>query len=175
MFGAVSYRVGQFVRALSARHVVSQERVQKATETLSPEAQALFAQQGLPDQRHALAVYETLCERGHTSEDLLAAALLHDVGKAVAHLRPWERGLLVLAERFAPRSLDSLTGAAPGPIWEPLAQYVRHPEIGASWARNAGCSHVTVELIRRHEDSRVTRQAEEDPLLSALQAADNAN
>lgn len=175
MVRAVLYRVRQLVRALFARHVVSRDRVQKATKSLSPEAQALFARQTLHDQRHALAVYETLCRRGHTSEDLLAAALLHDVGKAVARLRPWERGLLVLAERFAPRRLDYLIGAAQGGFWEPLAQYVRHPEIGASWARNAGCSPVTVELIRQHEVPPVTWQAEGDPLLSALQVADNAN
>ncbi len=172
---AVPYRVQQLLRALSARHVISQQRVEEATKSLSPSAQALFARQAPQDQQHAIAVYEALWRGGEKNDDLLAAALLHDVGKAAVCLRPWERGLLVLAQRLVPRALDRFTGGSQEGFWQPLAQYVRHAEIGASWARNVGCSSVTVELIQRHEDPLVTSQMEEDRLLAALQAADDVN
>jgi hypothetical protein len=171
----VRYRVEQFLRALTAQHTVSKQRIEQLTKVLSPEARALFVRQSPPDQRHALAVYETLCQQGHTHPNLLTAALLHDVGKAAAQLPPWQRGLFVLAERFMPCALDGVTQ---GPVqgWRhPLTRYARHAGIGARWAEEAGCSLLTVELIRRHEEQVRTPRTEEDRLLAALQAADSAN
>jgi len=171
----VRYRVEQFLRALIARHAIPERRIKQLAEFLSPEARALFIGQAPQDQRHALAVYETLCQQGHTHPDLLTAALLHDVGKAAAQLPPWQRGLFVLAERFVPRTLDDVTqGPARG--WRrSLAHYARHAEIGARWAEEAGCSLLAVKLIRRHEEQVRTCHTEEDRLLAALQAADGAN
>jgi len=73
------YRVSQFFRALTAR--VSCEEVEQAIHILTPGARALFRRQAVQDQRHALAVYMALQQGGHTDPHLLAAALLHDVGK----------------------------------------------------------------------------------------------
>jgi len=171
----VRYRVEQFLRALTARHAISEQRIEQLTRVLSPEARALFVRQAPQDQRHALAVYETLCQQGHTHTDLLTAALLHDVGKATAQLPSWQRGLVVLAERFVPRALDGVTrGPAQG--WRrPFTRYARHAEIGARRAEEAACSLLAVNLIRRHEDPVGTSRTEEDRLLAVLQAADSAN
>jgi len=102
----VRYRVGQFLRALTARYAISEDRISRAAALLSPQARALFKEQTPQDQRHALEVYETLVDGGHTNRDLLTAALLHDVGKAACRTSPWKRGLLVLAGRLAPGALD---------------------------------------------------------------------
>lgn len=171
----VRYRIEQFLRAVTARRRISECRLERVTETLPPEAQALFAEQAPQDQRHALAVCETLRQRGYTSQDLLAAALLHDIGKAGAQLPPWQRGLFVLLERLAPRTLDRLVqGKADG--WHgALAQYARHAETGARWTQAAGCSPLTVQLIRRHEEQLSRYHTEEEELLAALQAADDVN
>jgi len=171
----VRYRIEQFWRALTARHAVSERRIEQLAKVLSPEARALFVRQAPQDQRHALAVYETLCRQGHTHTDLLTAALLHDVGKAAAQLPPWQRGVFVLAERFLPRALDGVTESQPRAWHGPLTRYARHAEIGARWAEEAGCSLLTVDLIRRHEEPVRACHTEEDRLLAALQAADSAN
>lgn len=179
MVGAVRYRVGQFLQAVAASRSISEERVARATGILTPEARALFARQAAQDQHHALAVYDTLRRSGHTNAHLLAAALLHDVGKAAAQLSAWQRGSLVLAERFAPRSLERLLRQGTSPWQRLLVDYARHAAIGARWAEEAGCSPLTVALIRRHEDSLASeddgRRMEEDRLLAALQAADSVN
>ncbi|MGD2143209.1 MAG: hypothetical protein PVF54_01885 [Anaerolineae bacterium] len=175
MVKTVCYRVEQFLRALTAEQAISEQRFGHAAKTLPQRARALFVRQTLGDQRHALAVYERLLQQGHTRGDLLAAALLHDVGKAAAQLSTWERGLLVLAERFAPRAVESAVGG-PAQRWRArLVAYAQHAEIGARWAEDAGCSALTAELIRRHERRPRTPETEEDRLLAALQAADSLN
>jgi len=171
----VRYRVEQLLRALTAQHVISERRLKRAAELLSPEAKALFVRQAPQDQRHALAVYETLLEGGHTNEDLLKAALLHDVGKAAAQAPPWQRGVFVLADRFAQRMLGRVLRDGGESRRSPLITYAKHAEIGARWAEKAGCSAATVELIEHHEDRPDACQTEQDRLLAALQAADSMN
>ncbi len=171
----IRYRLEQFLRALTARQAISEQRIEQLRRVLGPKAWAIFVRQAPQDQRHALAVYETVCNQGHTNNDLLAAALLHDIGKAATQLRAWQRGVFVLAERLAPRVWDLIT-RDPGDGWRrPLARYAKHAEIGARWAEEAGASPLTVRLIRRHEDALETCQTEEDQLLAVLQAADSMN
>ncbi|MGD8969341.1 MAG: hypothetical protein PVI07_17695 [Anaerolineae bacterium] len=175
MAKTIHYRVEQFLRAMTARHAISEEQIEQAAQILRPEARVLLARQAPQDQRHALAVYETLCQEGHTHRDLLAAALLHDIGKAAAWLPAWQRGIFVLAQRLVPGMLDRARRGETGSWWRPLADYAGHAEIGARWAEKAGCSSLTVALIRRHEEPLETCQTEEDRLLTTLQAADCAN
>jgi hypothetical protein len=175
MVKPVRYRVEQFLRAVTARHAVSEQRIAQAARSLTPEAQVLFARQAPQDQRHALSVYETLRREGHTDQSLLAAALLHDVGKAAAQLPAWQRGLFVLAQRLAPGMLDHVIRRHNGNWQRSIVNYARHAEIGARWAEEAGCSPLTVALILRHEEQVETCQTEEDRLLATLQAADCAN
>ena len=170
---ALRYRVGQFLRALTAR--ASEEEVEQAIRILTPEARALFRCQAVQDQRHALVVYHALRQAGHTNQQLLAAALLHDVGKAAARLPAWQRAVIVLLEHFAPCLLTRLSQEEPRGWARPFVIHARHPEVGSRWAQKAGCTPLTVALIRRHQDGLTGRQTEEDQLLAALQAADNLN
>jgi hypothetical protein len=181
MVETVRYRVGQFLRALTAR--VPGGEVEQAMRVLTPEAQGLFRRQATQDQRHALAVYRTLYQAGHTDPELLAAALLHDVGKAAAQLPAWQRAIIVLLDRFAPRLLARLSQGEPqryalsrlGSWCYAFVVHARHPEAGARWAQEAGCSPLTVALIRRHQDRLTSFEIEGDQLLTALQAADSLN
>ena len=176
MIETACYRVGQFFRALAAR--VPEEDVEQALRILTPEARSLFRRQARPDQRHALAVYTTLRRAGHTDAHLLAAALLHDVGKAAAHLPAWQRAIIVLLERWAPRLLAYLSQGQPRGWRRPYVMHANHPQVGARWAQDAGCSPLTVALIRRHQERPVSGPAftaEEHGWLAALQAADNLN
>jgi hypothetical protein len=225
--GTLRYRVRQFLRAVVAR--VSEEELGQITDILTAASLDLFRSMDVKDQRHGLDVYNTLRRSGQNNPDLLAAALLHDVGKSAAWLSVWQRALIVLLERLAPGMLARVSQSARQPISEPagpghgpegirewgdrgvwgregmrawirpFAVHAWHPEIGARWAENAGCSPLTVTLIRRHKDRPVNDQVagvyaslnlppgeegntetrptytEEDRLLAALQAADDLN
>jgi hypothetical protein len=168
------YRVRQFVDALLAR--VSLEDLREADEILPPGAQELFRQMGVPDQRHALNVLRTLRRAGRTEPALLVAALLHDVAKSAARIYSWHRAVIVLTKRFAPNVLAWLGSGEPRGWRRPFVIHRQHAEIGAQWAAQAGCSTLTVSLIRRHQVSLDhTPLDEEEYLLVALQRADGTN
>jgi putative nucleotidyltransferase with HDIG domain len=169
----IRYRVGQFFQALTAR--VSDEEVRRATRALTPKAQALFCRQAAQDQRHALAVYHALRQAGYDDPHLLAAALLHDVGKAATRLSAVHRSIIVLLGRFSPALLARLSKGESARWNRPFVIHARHAEMGARWAEEAGCSPLTVALIRRHEEGPADGATEEDRLLAVLQAADDAN
>jgi putative nucleotidyltransferase with HDIG domain len=175
------YRVQQFVRA--ARAWVQAEDVDKAwlNRYLAPAAVDLFRAMPRYDQKHALNVLRTLQEQGHTESDLLAAALLHDVGKSVSQatsLHLWHRVASVLMRAFTPGLLEKIGQDRPGSWRQPFFVQQHHAALGAELAQQAGCSPVTVELIRRHEDPPAAAGdagQNGDPLLAALLAADGVN
>mgnify|MGYP001823615047 CR=1 FL=1 len=114
---------------------------------------------------------------------LLAAALLHDVGKtgvpgdatgrkASGALRLWHRVAVVLMRAFWPGLLERIGKDQPGSWRYPFFVQQHHAQIGADLAQKAGCSPRTVALIRHHED---LRGCLDDPVLAALQAADGMN
>jgi hypothetical protein len=171
-----AYRVRQFFSALLAR--VSPDDLCQVDAILPPGAQGLFRKMSLPDQRHSLNVMDTLSRQGHTETGLLAAALLHDVGKSAAWITPVHRTIIVLTRRFAPVILAWLSHGEPrrGAWRKPFVIHRQHPEISAQWAAQAGCSALTVWLIRRHQEPLLhAPQSEQERLLRVLQQADGVN
>ena len=127
------------------------------------------------DQQHARNVCHTLERQGYAEPDLLVAALLHDAGKSTTpgdRVRLWHRVAVVLLRVFWPSLLGQLAKDKEETWRRPFYVQVHHAAIGAEAARQAGCSDLTVGLIRHHEDApdRVLV-----PLLAALQAADSEN
>ncbi len=127
------------------------------------------------DQRHALDVYHTLRRAGRTDARLFTAALLHDVGKSAARLWAWQRAVIVLLERFAPRLLARLSRGKPRGWRRPFIVHARHPDIGARMAEEAGCPPLVIALIQQHHDRLRNCRTGQDQLLTALQEADNLN
>ena len=82
-------------------------------------------------------VWRRLVDQDEHNPDLLAAALLHDVGKSRFPLRLWERVLIVSLKAFFPdRATRWGVGAAKG--WRrALVVAAQHPTWGAEMARQA--------------------------------------
>jgi len=153
-------------------HVEPEER-QLVGHYLSPPLQRLFDRLAVADQRHSLDVLYALRAKGYNDRDLLAAALLHDVGKVEANLHLWQRVVIVLLQATWPALLDELAWGDPA-NWR-YAFYLQreHPEIGARLAKEAGASPLTVELIRRHQvPLHQPGGSREDKFLRVLQEAD---
>jgi hypothetical protein len=165
----LAYRARQFFTALVAPLAV--EDFQQAQRILTPAQWELFRRMSSSDRRHGLAVCRALQAQGPQPADLLVAALLHDVGKAAVSSAIWVRVATVLLERLAPRWLER----DPPPNWmRAVVNYRQHAERGAEWAARAGCSSITVDLIRRHEMPADAVDSELDPLLVRLQVADDS-
>jgi hypothetical protein len=171
------YRVKQFFGALAARIDKDDERV--LDRLLTPPQRSLFRRMAPNDQRHSIEVLHSLHQAGSQDPDLLVAALLHDAGKAAGRIWLWQRTLIVLLERWAPNVLDWLARGAcytSAPWWRRGFVINRiHPELGACWAAEAGCSPTAVALIRRHQVPVVCIRTDQDRLLVALQWADGVN
>jgi hypothetical protein len=171
------YRTGQVVASL--RPTISDDERGLLRQTLPPEAVVLFEQMPLRDQRHSLDIWHALQQASIIQPDLLAAALLHDMGKTVYDGRPlrlWHRVAVVMLDTLRPGTVDRIASADPASWRHPFYAHLHHPEHGAQLARCAGCTALTVELIRRHQDKLARTPADEtERLLALLQAADDAN
>lgn len=161
-----AYRSRQFFGALRAR-VGEEERAEVAAYLTSGE-QALFFSMEVRDQRHALDVFRIVSANGGRDASLLAAALLHDVGKG--RISVWQRVGFVLLNAVSPRLLRRLA-SGDGRGWRgALARSLDHAERSAALAEAAGSTPETVRLIRLHR-----ARAGDDAALAALQAADEAS
>ncbi|TAK26184.1 MAG: hypothetical protein EPO26_00485 [Chloroflexota bacterium] len=116
---------------------------------MTPELEELFARQSRVDQVHATRVAARLIARGWTDRDLIAAALLHDVGKIDAKLTLIDRVLWVILNRVVPSAVPIATRLV-GPRWAVLA---RHQQIGAAMARGAGAAPIVCALIEGDPES----------------------
>ncbi len=159
----IGYRARQFLGALGARSGGTDRQI--LASRLSPEQQRLFRSMTVRDQRHCLDVYGALCRLGCRDDDLLSAALLHDVGKGP--IRLWHRVAYVLLKAASPRLVDWVARSDRRGWRGAMASLRDHAAEGAALAEEAGAPAAVVELIRRHEARDPT-----DGRLALLQAAD---
>ena len=136
---------------------------------LSPEQVVLFRRMQPSEQAHAFQVLERLEASGQHDRDLLAAALLHDVGKCLHPLSLWDRVLIVLGMHLFPGTARRWGEGQPRGLRRPFVVAAHHPDWGADLAARAGASPPTVELIRCHH----TPSPADDSLLAALRQADD--
>jgi hypothetical protein len=164
---SVRYRIDQFRRALrAAPDPVPAAALQPY---LTPPQAALFLRMQPSEQAHAYRVLQRLAAVGQNDPHLLAAALLHDVGKILYPLNLLERALIVLGKKFLPRLVQRWGNGKPLGLFRPFVVAAQHPAWGADLAAAAGASTRTCNLIRRHQDV----PSASDALLAALQAADD--
>ncbi len=147
------YRLWQVCQQLGFVAPLSAEERLEVARWLPASALPLFNSMSAADQRHSLRVCQGLQARGCTDPDLLAAALLHDVGKAQGRVPFWTRPAIVLGKLCAPRLLSRLATYPRAGLsrWRRSLGYAWwHAEIGAEMAAKAGLSERAVLYIRTH-------------------------
>ncbi len=171
---SAAYRLQQGLRALGSWLRPVDDAA--AARYLSPPLYALYRQMRRSERLHSLRVLRALLAEGHTQPDLLAAALLHDVGKSRHPFSLPEKMLVVLVKAFAPRRYARWGRSTPRGWLRPFAVSLQHPAWGAEMVEQAGGSSLTVTLIRHHADPPPFTLPEETArLLDLLQAADDRN
>ena len=169
----LAYRFRQFFGGVLAR--VSPADRLSADAVLPPLAREWFDSLPRDLQWHGLQVLHDLQRAGISRSDVLAAALLHDAGKAEGPNGPLVRTFIVLAFRLAPDWSARRKGIdyrrAQG-LDRALALAWQHPQIAAERAAQCGCARVTIDLIRQHQD---VAAAQQDDLLRLFQHMDDQN
>ena len=104
-----------------------------------------------PDRRHAVGVaQEVRRSLGHeATRPVLAAALLHDVGKTVSGLRTPGRVVATLAAMAVGRGAASRWTHADG-FRRKIGLYLVHPKLGGDLLAMAGADPVTETWTREH-------------------------
>lgn len=171
----VRYRLGQVRQQLGFVRPLTTEEYVEVARWLPPAALPLFKTMSAADQRHSLRVCQGLQTRGCREKEMLAAALLHDVGKADGRVPFWTRPAIVLGKRLAPGILRRLVAypgigtnvagtqwITPGTHDKGMMQHIPigwrrslshawyHAEVGAELAANAGLTEQAVLYIRTH-------------------------
>jgi putative nucleotidyltransferase with HDIG domain len=191
----IYYRTRQFWQGLRVKPTTRE--IDRVRSVLNNAQFDLFLRMQPVEQSHSLAVFDKLSATGEADQDLLVAALLHDVGKTLYPLKLWERTWIVLGKGFFPGrskewALGDLHDLRNLPFWKrPFVVAKQHPQWGANLAAQIGLSQMVVSLICRHQESWSTAnlarqnfpsascqddieyQGLEDCLLQKLQAADD--
>jgi hypothetical protein len=129
-----AHLVRRFAGSLSRRPPCAADETWAEGPLLAAEWE-LWRRMSNADRRHAILVARRLSAAlgSDATRPVIAAALLHDVGKAAAGLGTFARVLATLV---------------PGPLRRGrVATYHEHEAIGARWCRDAGSDPLTVALI----------------------------
>jgi len=159
--GQALHLVGRFLGSIRPGPPRAEDEAWAIDHLLVGERQ-LWERMNNPDRRHAVGVAKQVADRwpelGRHGDEastpprpVVAAALLHDVGKVDSGLRTPTRVLAtlvwaVLDDEVADRWMaDRSTGSR-----SRIARYRRHPEIGADLLRQAGADPLTATWAEQH-------------------------
>ena len=140
---------------------------------LLPGEADLWRRMSGPDRRHAAGVArEVQRALGHEAErPVLAAALLHDVGKVESGLRTYGRVVATLSAKLAGADMAHTWQRQKG-FARRVGLYLLHPEIGGDLLELAGSDPMTVAWTREHHQPRESWTVPPH-LADALKAADD--
>lgn len=190
-FGSIGHLAGRFFGALLPFGPGEPDE-RWAEDHLLPGEQALWRRMSGPDRRHAVGVARrTVADlagpgglSGGVGREVVAAALLHDVGKVEAGLGTWARsGVTFAGMAFGREQLVTWSGAGAGaagpqevgsrPTWRRrIGLYLRHDGVGAELLDRAGSDPLTVAWAGEHH--RPPERWSVDPRIgAALKLADD--
>jgi hypothetical protein len=138
-----------------------------ARSRLLPAEAALWARMSKPDRRHAVGVARDV-ERalGHeATRPIVAAALLHDVGKIESGLRTYGRVVATLCGMIVGRDQAKDWTRSRG-FTRRVGLYLSHPDLGGDLLGMAGSDPLTETWTREHH--RPADQWTIDPVVAQV-------
>jgi hypothetical protein len=122
-----------------------------ALDRLTPGEAGLWRRMSAPDRRHAVAVAHRVDAAldAAATRAVLAAALLHDVGKVESELGPVRRAVATVAGMVGGRDAAQRWRTRRGAVGR-AGRYLCHDEIGADLLAAAESDGLTVAWAREH-------------------------
>ena len=162
----------RFFGSLGSTRLTDSDQVW-ARSHLIPSEQLLWSKMSNTDQRHACAVVRDVLDQlgSDATRPVLAAALLHDVGKVRVNAGTWFRVLATLLGKLL-RTETTKSWTDSSGLRGRVGSYLNHHEIGAAMLQEAGSDPITVAWAREHELPRENWTLP-DHLTKALWQADN--
>lgn len=142
------YRVKQFFRGLAA--YIPDKKMELVDYYLTQKEKDLFNRLPLHEKKHAVNTAWTIYNAVYNRDKyiLVKAALLHDIGKVQGKLGIIKKSILVLMDRFLPRTAKKLSNKL-----NMFYLYYNHPEIGAKLLRSINTNEQVVMLVKYHHSS----------------------
>lgn len=151
----------------------TRDKTDWANEQLLPGEYELWASSSKADRRHSVGVAQEVEQLlgGNAPREVLAAALLHDIGKTVSGLGTYFRVAATLSAAVAGRETAELWVKGSG-VTRRIGLYLKHPELGGDLLEMVGSDPLTIAWAREHhmDPSKWSVDAE---YANALDAADN--
>lgn len=143
------------------------------TQLLLPQELELWRTMSNPDRRHAVGVARMVQQSlgDAASRPVLAAALLHDVGKTVAGLRTYGRVVATLSGALAGRDMAVAWSETRG-FTRRVGLYLDHPRLGGDLLALAGSDPLTEAWAREHH-LPADQWTVPETIAEALKAADD--
>ena len=120
---------------------------------LSEDEQRLFAKMAATDQRHLVGVAKAVERHGVDGQPpqkwVMAAALLHDVGKTVAGLGTYGRVVATLSEAVGGASMANAWTESSG-FTRKVGLYLKYPGLGADLLQLADSDELVVAWAAEH-------------------------
>lgn len=159
----------RFLGSLSPRPLAAADHAW-VRETLGAGERQLWDRMPLADRKHAAGVAREVDQRlDHAAPAVLAAALLHDVGKIESGLGTFGRVVATVVAGVVGRERASAWTQG----WRGrVGAYLRHPEIGAGLLEAHGADPLTVTWAAEHHRPR-ERWSVPRTVADALHAADD--
>ena len=163
MWSDVAAHVRRFFRGF--RGALTPEEARTVEALLGEEELRCFRALQGREQRHAVDVMQHLRTHGSPSDDLLVAALLHNVGKGPLHL--YERVAYTLLAMFTPWLLRRIAQPDGRGFRLAMAAQRDHPARGVEVLAAIGVRPRVLELVRGHHDASPGGDAELAALIEA--------
>lgn len=171
--GRPGHLARRFVGSLAPGDVSVADR-RWVEENLTDDEADLWRSMPRADRRHSVAVARRVARSlgADAARPVLAAALLHDVGKVASGLGTYGRVVATLSAGAAGREMAEAWTETRG-FTRRVGLYVRHEELGAEMLELAGSDPLTVGLVRELSWPAEERTVPAAPV-EALRAADDA-
>lgn len=137
-------RIKQYLKAIRAS--ISEEDYKFLHRVLSKKELSYFNRFPDFEKRHALDVCYYIIDKYGKEEDLIKAALFHDIGKTEAKITPTKKAIAVILEKV-PFITNFLRR-----YFLFLEVYYNHPKYSARICREMGLNERVVYLVEHHHD-----------------------